>query len=170
MEITQEFKIAAFTSYYGSNYENGNLTTCNGNSLPINMDTLYRIVFDIINANPKLILTPLEDISEEDAIKVCELLINQSIYQLGKLELIRKRIDDDHNWTKLYIIYHAGNKWQIEYRGNDWMGWTKDSGIAKILYNHTDVADFLRSKSYNLPFRGIDLVEAGIATLKQKEV
>ena len=32
------------------------------------------------------------------------------------------------------------------------------------------IIDYLRSKSYNTPFRGVDLVKAGIAVLKQKEV
>lgn len=84
-------------------------------------------------ATAQLILRPLSKISDEDKSEVCRLADNT--------------IDTDHVLTEkdkknlVKGMYDAMNEGEFPYH----------------------IADFLRSRSYMLPYKGIDLFEAGIA-------
>lgn len=79
----------------------------------------------------KLILTPLEEISEQDMISVFN------------IEHPKSNASD---WAKIDSVKMWIEQMSISY----------------------DVADFLRSRSYHLPYKNINLYEAGIAVKPNK--
>lgn len=84
----------------------------------------------------KLILTPLSEITDEDAIEVAEICgFNSNQKQMGK-------------WFVKDGLMHKADFCADKY---------------------VQLIDFLRSRSYALPYTGIDLYEAGIA-IKPSEV
>lgn len=99
----------------------------------------------------QLLLKPLSKISDEDAIELIKIEDKNCAYT--------------HNGEPLSNIeYGAKQGWVYIYSDEI------DLGRKPIYFSEytlsIEQADFLRSRSYNLPFRGIDLVEAGIAILE----
>lgn len=120
----------------------------------------------------KLILTPLEQISDEDVVHLATLLIDDE----KDMSIYSKAFDD----YPLYIFKDSGSKTGFyyidicKYDGNIEVGVIEPEhpskraqcDISACLF--MEAYDYLRSRYYNLPYMGMDLVENGIAVLKTK--
>lgn len=115
----------------------------------------------------KLSLKSLYEITNNDAIEVAKIIIDEEI------ESIESKIDYDfvfRSGTHTYkmYIYDDGvelgllKKSEID-NSEKW----DDCFIASTLISQA--VDYLRSKSYNLPFMGVSLIESGIAKLKTEK-
>lgn len=87
----------------------------------------------------RLILTPLSEITDEDAIAICK-MGNDRLSQPEDQLVVGRQIAA--NMVSVFIE-------------------------EPFLYNYVEIIDFLRSKSYMLPYMGIDLFESRIAIPKQ---
>jgi len=99
----------------------------------------------------KLLLTPLSAISDEHAVEVAK-LVNENAINREHCAIPFQVVRED-NRTDVWFgfdcvhIYHNGS-----ILDNKTTGWV-----------NMDVSDFLRSKSYHVPYMGIDLFETNIA-------
>lgn len=128
----------------------------------------YRYGFMLSTQNPivpfkfcnpeycKLLLKPLSSISDEDAIEVAKLALfdNPFISERGQQSIIIK----DQFGRQLILYYTASNP-RIYDR----------SGFEVIEYSLT-IFDYLRSRSYNLPFMGVNLIKENIAIIKNESI
>lgn len=132
--------------------------------------------------NTQLILRPLSDISDKDALEVCHIVepdfatpeyritrmgfadkigledIHHTIYCIEYEHYIR--IPSAEGWYKSDLIQIDTEEFDLinGVYSNNGAGYKDD-----IPNNIVHVIDYLRSKSYALPFNGIDLFTAGIA-------
>lgn len=111
----------------------------------------------------KIILTPLSEITDEDARELCKILgeyCPENAYLSKQKDNALKR-----EWSRLsYMSYDWLEKRQTEHIILNF----SDDGLhggKSIYYPSTGQrqADFLRLRGYALPYMGIDLYEAGIA-------
>lgn len=137
MEITNEFKMAAFMAYWGSEYKYESFGDNKIYTTRIDWNTIDKLKRDILNRNAKLILTPLEIITDEQYKKLTNIL----------------------NIDKFFLL---DNK-------KDLVKWLSNSIWWDFSVFPIRMIDKLREWKYNIPFKSVDLVEAGIAVLKQKE-
>jgi hypothetical protein len=181
MEITNEFKLSAFMAYYGSDYKNNlNFT------YSISYNVLGFMINQIVFHNAQLILKPLEEITDGDAIEIAKIcfLNNWDNYEVIREDshiyvcgIDNEDIDNDFNnednlrmcdesESLCHITLPATKKYSSFYV---YKGLKDEYNIMYSLYVYNAIQDYLRSKGYNISFRGVDLVEAGIAVLKGKE-
>lgn len=141
--ITNEMKAKIFALYLGSPFQVEYVSVTDGTEKTLKHDCLT--VFDLYIHNPekdkyhelKLILKPLSEITDDDLTEIAKMYGG-----------IRAKLDDLH----LQVI-DANNM------------------VPKWFYLKGDIphtlVDFLRSKSYALPYIGIDLFESSLAIPKQ---
>lgn len=106
----------------------------------------------------KLLLTPLSEITDEDAIEV------------GKMCRIRSNDEKELAYTGIMIpLFHLDNyTWDNNHLYDN--ARTR-SLIADLRPRYMlKVIDFLRFNRYALPYMGIDLFDAGIAIPKTKKI
>jgi hypothetical protein len=110
----------------------------------------------------KLPLTPIEDITDEDAIELCRLyypLAFQGKCPPSKWEVKRDMILDCH--YRSIGCNGNGNSFNIDLT-NICMERYDEGELCESGYM-LPATDFLRSRSYHLPYRNINLFQAGIA-------
>lgn len=165
MELTSEIKAKIFGLYLGSpiRVSQNKLfiddTINNGSTIHGHEFTIWDVhdtgygskAFDV-----RLILKPISEISDEDAITVakmlgCEVELDEKIYPPNPMLRNIPKLTTDQKLSNI-------GKRELNILDNT-------VGVNPMEF---DIADFLRSKSYALPYMGIDLFEAGIAILKNK--
>jgi hypothetical protein len=151
--LTNEEKAKVFGLYIGCSYRYYNKTAV--------IDGL--VISDIEDndhaGNPQLILTDLSDITDEDAIEVARILDTWLVEEMEH-ELVREKMgtigemitirgaSDHSRYVKFYMPM-----------GHIFCSENENTGNPEAI-------DFLRSRSYHLPYKGINLYEAGIAIKK----
>jgi hypothetical protein len=145
MEITNEFIASAFAAYWGCTIKTvdernpefdpnvGQLIELSNTGVTASCKA-YNAESMIYEA--KLHLHRLSDITDEHAIEVANIASVCSGWN-GVILLGRQIIDDFNRYTKIFDV--------------------------KDLNKITHIVDYLRSKGYATKFRGIDLIESGIA-------
>lgn len=111
--------------------------------------------------NCQLLLKPLQDISEQDAVEVAKIA-------LGEKEINHKGFEkfDSHS-----IVWFEKNEVWIHFESNRVL--IARFAIGKAIALPCSIypaADFLRSKGYCLPYMGIDPVKEGWAVPENKNV
>lgn len=124
----------------------------------------------------QLILTPLSDITDEDVIEVAKIIMRRHNRHYKDGEVVYKVETEKLNGCPTVGIYVQGRtkgsySIRIEPDAVCLMK-HKDSllssGQCFHVPNQYEAADFLRSRSYHLPYKNIDLYEAGIAVKPNK--
>lgn len=128
----------------------------------------------------QLILTPLGEITDEDAIEVARIILDKEV-GWNPLEILRwdwctrmiirrePDITDAETTVEMCIsilteLDESPIRWTWNYiKGNG-------TGISeRNCPNVITAIDFLRSRSYALPYKGINLYQAGIAVKPEKK-
>lgn len=169
--ITNEMKAKIFGLYIGCEcvYDNSMpLSRHAGNILGYD----YRYGFMISTKNAivpfrfvsqeftQLILTPLSEITDEDAIEVARLLDPWLVEQMA-YELTREKISDKGHIITIEGMRDKSRKVRIFLP----MGHVFCSDNENTI--NPGVIDFLRSRGYALPYMGIDLFQSNIAIQKK---
>lgn len=97
-----------------------------------------------------------DNIAAMDGGVTLNLPYDRCVMQLHRLS----DITDEHAIEVARIVYGEKGCWQYG-RGIILMMLADKCNISHT--NQIAIIDYLRSKSYNLPFRGVDLIESGIA-------
>lgn len=166
-------KIKVFGLYLGCEIEitsaKGTIGTlaainANHNTITVNQDENSGWVATVDEC--QLILTPLEQISDEDAIWIGRMLVEKDgepsealrpyIIYLGK-GFVSLNLDDK-------IPFDSIKPTNKGYDTKQARGYIADVSTKKMAL----IIDYLRSRYYNLPYMGMGLVESGIAVLKTK--
>lgn len=119
----------------------------------------------------QLILRPLSKISDEDAVEVAKIILSKGS-EWQPIEIVRwdwctkiivkiePGIMDAETTIEMYIsIVNEGDiEWTWDYKKGNSTGMSQQH-----CPNVSHAYDFLRSRGYALPYKGIDLFEAGIA-------
>lgn len=129
---------------------------------------------DVEYSRCQLILTDLSRISDEHAIEVARIILSKdadwSPISINRYPpyidiIIKIEADITDKATEVTMVIRLWNdnriKWTWEYKKGNSIG-VEDRDVPNVLAAY----DYLRSKNYNLPFRGTDLTEASIAALK----
>lgn len=164
-------KIKVFGLYLGCEIEitsaKGTIGTlaainANHNTITVNQDENSGWVATVDEC--QLILTPLEQISDEDAIEVVKIAAQAGGIDLEGIGVsVRER---NQEWIHLNVGHMT---LALSFENGDVFPYCTDS--PSIMFPPNNVAhaiDYLRSRYYNLPYMGMDLVENGIAVLKTK--
>lgn len=154
MENTLENKAKFFAQYWGQEVLN------HPEQSPTTLEEVVEGICknEIINdyKNSFLELTPLSQITDEDACHIAMLLVDWSASssRLTPQNItVRGRIDGDHVWDELVMKFTGSFKYTVRYRGGDFMTWIDSNGRCKWnTSNHQQVYDYLRSKGYALPW------------------
>lgn len=166
MENTLENKEKFFSQYWGQKVLKA--TSIQG------VHTVGKTFNGKIYPDQYLELTPLSQISDEDACHIAMLLVNwQSSMSPLKPENIkvRCRVDGDHVWDELVMEFLGSFEYTVRYRGGDFMTWIYPNGRCEWnTHNHLKVYDFLRSRGSALPWMGLSVeeqIEYGWVKLKE---
>lgn len=154
MENTIENKAKFFALYWGQEVVKDSLNNSDKCSVEFSLS-------EGIHIEGYLELTPLSQISDEDAAEIAMLLVqwNPSMSRLkpGDIIVIGRK-DGDHVWDKIVLEFKGSFKYTIKYRDNDWVGWIDGNSRCEwTLWNHSQVTDYLRSKGYALPYMGLSV-------------
>jgi hypothetical protein len=103
----------------------------------------------------QLILTPLEDITDEDV---------EALARIAKLE---GKIDIHRGDFAINVYDESKRRLLFYHRGSFSNTRIFDKNGFEVIEYCIDIIDFLRSRSYALPYRGVDLVASGIAVYKK---
>lgn len=150
MEYTNEFLARVYGAYYGSE-----CVQCVGSKQELKgtISQLANLPFYERN-NTKLLLTPLSQISDEDAIEVAKIAGITEIAG-GVIRGNGVIVIHSPSGRKLSVYHNAGSK-HVSIR-------IKDKGYD-VIDGAQNIYDFLRSRGYDCGFSEIpSLIEAGIA-------
>ncbi len=117
--------------------------------------------------NRKLLLTPLEKITDEDAIEVGKIF--NSEYEWKVTSRDNSAITTECHDYIIVLWYDDSSLIDFleKYEGEENIKAHGGVTGAMSSYNIIEIIDYLRSKGYALPYKGIDLFKAGIAIEKQ---
>lgn len=138
-EISNEMRARVFAAYWGADY----ISTYNGRGSTHKVDaTAMAALLDEKNYGVvrQLLLHRLEDITDDHAIEVAKIL-KEPVPKSAKDMSVSK-------WNKLLI-------------GDIFLSEENEERLHYSVW--VELIDYLRSKSYALPFMGIDLFASGIA-------
>lgn len=155
-EISNELRARVFALHLGCGYtyenEFGRYKNVVDWKLLQKIQTGYGI-------DPQLLLTPLSEISDADAIEVAKIVMPVAS---GDYLFVVMRMDD-----KVIVRFNENVDVAIFYDGNIVIASVHDEEYMPA-FNIPNAVDLLRSKEYALPAYGIpDLFEAGIAVRKE---
>lgn len=148
-ENTLENKVAFFGNYYGAKIKH-TLTT-RWDKLKFGKN---------INEGHYLELTPLSQISDENAIEVAEMLIHRNF------EIYNQKLGEESNAIKAFFDPDENDNYYL-YKDLSFGG---ESYVANY-FELPKVYDYLRSKGYAVPWRDLsvdDLVSYGWVKLKSE--
>lgn len=166
MENTLENKSKFFAKYYVQKVAKSPL---------LNDELPNQRCYPELALNPNnvfyLELTPLSQISDEDAIEVAKLIDNAPFFTHKKWEI--KRVDNEPASYLKVFSEKSHHYYEIDFDGYLWY---KDEYTAEMppfaLPNYLDAYDYLRSKGYALSFNGLSVekqIEYGWIKLKTDE-
>ena len=115
------------------------------------------------NFDIKLILRPLSDISDEEAVECAKIALDDSLVSIDNSSICRS---NGATWvvTKSKERFFIFNDFK-----DDCMFLADDGEEDDIRFKVFEVADFLRSRNFCLPFQGIDPIDAGWAILEAQK-
>lgn len=105
----------------------------------------------------KLLLKPLSEISDEDAIEVIKISVRTGKGDYSQLEYTITESSDECK-----VVSCMSMLGRVYYNGNVFLH-NEDISDFFPIHNHIETTDFLRSRGYALPYKGIDLFGSGIA-------
>ena len=161
MKNTIENKARFFAQYWGQ-------------EVAIHCNNLYYVnaIMDKIGEHYYLELTPLSQITDEDAIALAKIVTYNPSDINYNPDNVWVGNGDENGKGEYYIEIGVGNCWEAE------LTITENAGVKLIyeennidIYDCVSIFDYLRSKRYALPFDGItvdELIEFGWAKLKTK--
>lgn len=119
-----------------------------------------------ISGGVQLLLTPLSEITDEDAIEVAKIIGSLPtegviVKQNGNSAMLFSREDDEGIASTDHRIVINHKDFEIYY-------YIEGVIHEPDSYRCLEIIDFLRSRSYALPAFGVDLIESGVAIYKNK--
>lgn len=114
----------------------------------------------------KLLLTPLASISDDDAIEVAKIanVLPNNWFEYKKYSV--DKVEHPNEGTEVRVL---GYSVRITNDGQIYFYDYSRPTTAIAIHGIIDVLDYLRSKSYALPYKGQSLFELGIAIDKNKQ-
>ena len=171
MELNNEMQTRIFAMYWGSEYVV--LFDKDKYSDPITID---RKVFAAMIGKPEtprfIILTPLDEISDEDAIEVARIIfagsgedVADKVFYIVKREESHIEVEFEKENLSLFIVFECA----FVFVDNSVIACSDPTDMTLPVLSQASAIDYLRSKSYDCGYGNISsLIQSKIAIKKSK--